>query len=1518
MEGVGRRYSTTQIYNALKSPQSTSSKRYLGLLASAPASSIDQLLCKISSRARKSGHPTLTSTNDVGGDDLERTISDEWPLHRLLICFDAVLGHQKRRSCRHDLLSLRSFKACVRLVLGVLSDAGEISGAVVNEDCVIYAVTKLNGAKCWHKLMEHMAKLTQRTTSTTKTTESGLTNSYSDSPLGNNVSEHDMSPYLLPSTSQQTMMRARCYGLRGLLVQSPFFGSDLILHDAYRRLLCNPLFLYFAQGPHTAVKQAICSSPSFETVMGKRRRVQQQQQLLDDTTQLLSICTLSSQLLDALCKVEVDQKDIFGSGHRQHTWEAFIGSSTSNSSALARIWTGAILDLLYIEDTVTSQQNDNRLDKGRLFYCLTTVLMKLPPDNEVFIHLSPSSQHHNGLIASWFTALPMLFAQFTYYLQQPHIEELGSSGGNSRGEHGGGKISMKTNLLQSVYTMDVLMRLLTRLCHVSWRCLVLILDRKRQSISKNGDLDLQQFGAKMTGCLTNFLLAFTAYPVSVETLVTMASADGYGVGVNSGMSPTLLSMDLCADVVIRGYFGLTSKIVEESYDLLGPLLETMMQYIQVVPTSWRLEIGPRIAWCVRSQMALLYGDGKLDDSPLLLKFQKLVVYLLHDDGAIDQLAESSTGLGNYIWEPTILQARDGLKVASALAVISTSVPALDPATSLSSISSENLQVLAKSKRALMALEKISRHTRACERLAETNILDLIDTTLIPCIWLESSPAVVDDLEANERNDLLRHAPMQIWSVYGLLVRLLASLAERTSLMRSKLLQERRLVDVIMGLLWCTLRCQTTLYADLQHQDRNEKVKERIVACQHVVVASLQVVSTYRYDKSATLEWVSWKQEDERGRPLTLVSALICILVPWYNNDVSGTAVDDDSVNRYQWMIFSNQMTSALHLLEQISYLDECGKQLIQDNDMALQELSRWLATLSSLVESSEERLHATGRISDDKSGVDDDVRSQDEIEVNGASGDDNWQNRLDMEMVMDMDGESGLDDTRQNQLDINNDDREHNQFNGSDNLLATILCNNAGNIGHDSCDRTADKNTDIDYAVLMSTLTDRIKTAFVAPLLRALTKVITTKTNLKVMILTDGFTRLFGPIFTMVQTLAVEQKMDNSFTWSVATELGEALWKRVDDLERLFQFFGQNDDDINHRHELTAVALAYASFWNMKHWHSILGIFGFDTGKESIVYSTGPFGILCHMLMFDGENAGRQYDHFSPGDATDILPDRTRKVGNRAKQYAAAQILTLLAYSFRTVWQQQLDEVVEYIDQQLQQSLPNHFAEMEHDSIPGGIGNQLLIRTDDVSAPLHVNPKDLRWISPAFNAMLSNHYSEASTDSIHLHDITMVSLQHFIYVSQILQNYSPGHHDTTMMEYEKILGSLESDRWGATVTLIHMADRYGSRLVQLLGERWILEQIRTRQPGYLTGCMVTYRRLKDKHGMMDGGGLTSDSWPFSRILNQCVKAILLDVIGLTESASFKDLLQIDKDSNNLDDIEALCNAFLVLYQRTSV
>lgn len=390
------------VYKALSSPHTNASKRYLESIASAPSTSIDQLLCKLSSYARK-----IAPATSIPSTTVEKAASEEWPLHRLLACFEAVLCSMKSRSSQDDLLPLRSFKVCFRLVLDTLA-----TDSKTDDNLVISDTAKAHAAKCWYKLLDHLARLTQRSSGTKVTglVKAILTDIRSRQVhlhilhWATDVTEKDMSPHLEPATDGRTLLKARSYGLRGLFTQASFFGVDLILHNAYHRLLHQNLFYYFGF--------AITGGPARTTASGKRRRLGHT--IKQASTAQFSLCLASSQLLDALCKVEEDQQYSFESSEsRHHLWNNI---SHSSSTVLARTWTGALVDLLQHTDdnATTGLGHGGMMDKGRPFYYLTTVLVKLRPDNPVYLFLAPSAGSSTLSLG-----LSTFFAQLVYFIQQP-------------------------------------------------------------------------------------------------------------------------------------------------------------------------------------------------------------------------------------------------------------------------------------------------------------------------------------------------------------------------------------------------------------------------------------------------------------------------------------------------------------------------------------------------------------------------------------------------------------------------------------------------------------------------------------------------------------------------------------------------------------------------------------------------------------------------------------------------------------------------------------------------------------------------------------------------------------------------------------------------------------------------------------------------------------------------------------------------------------------------------------------
>ncbi|CAO3637442.1 unnamed protein product [Cunninghamella echinulata] len=1394
-----------KLYTAIKSPQTSANAHYITQLNTVPVSTVDNILCKIQSQYQNIQQQRFENNVTQGS----------WPLHRLLEIFNTILLCMQHRPQQDDLLSMTEDPS--------------------------YIAKKVKASKCWCTLLEHLSAITKQDLS--KGTVKAIINDIKLKHThlhalswATSVTQKDMSPFIQHSTTDISLILARHYCLRGLNAHVSLFGKDLIEHQVYQRLLLRSLTYYFGNNYQHFSSMDPFSSLSLSSEVNQKRQ-QKQQQGDDDGRHLLSFCNTATQLLDNLIKLE---KDVGIHSNNKDSWEQYIKISSTNTLSFVKIWVGSLFLMIKNGNIIRSS---SLKEVSQIFYYLTVIVSKTSTDTGVFAYLVPnfSQQQLNNsdfsaseCLWTWHRVFPLLLSQLIYRLQ----------------------------------ITPLLVRLLISICTIFWKCQHYI-NKYTNLLLKENDVsnNKQTIPELITGYIANFLLAFTAHPIPIEMIVVMACNNNNN-DINNGCMP-LLPMTLTADVVIRGYYGLTTECIEAHYSLLTPLLETLIQYTPLIQKSWRLTISPKLAWSIKSLLSLLDADNKLDDSPLLSRIEKLIVYLLHDDNAIDQFAECTNGLDKYIWAPTIQQARNGLFMAtSTINDIQYSSSLIDNNNNHSYKNS--MQSLEKGKRALMALEKISSHSRACERLADTDILNLIDNVLL------SAHPSQQQLTVDQMALLVRS-----WTVYALFTRLLASLAGRTSLLRSKLRQENRLVPSIISLLWHTHQFECIIFLN------QSSSTDLSMACQYVVNGCLQVINAYKYDQQAIQEWMNWNNSFGEQDSVNLTTILLCIVIPWRNE-----TMENVNIGKW-WALFDNQICMASMILENMAQYTECGEQLIESNGDALRDIPQWMVSITYALNN--------GMIMDNK---------------NNSNGSDLINDQMDDKLQY----EYGTSDD-QHLFYCENNNNSNTDIPTAATATTPLFIEEDDN----NNDNDGNINTDISSTVVLKSEKNKsinkkqsvaLKEHCLLPLSRCLTKVITHRGNLKLLIMHDGFTQLFGPFLLNMKS----DVNNNNNTWSaVIQQLCKSLYLRIEDLQRLIQFYDQNDQDIKRRHELTAVAMVYATSWNQDYWQSKLSLLHYDTMKESIVYSTGPFGILCHMLTMKFDNNNNNNNNNNDDDNTTILATSennnkesiTIKPGNfQQRRYTAAQALTMLIIPYQDNWKNKLNDDISTHQTKLNQELL-----LKQDSLMLQIikkNASVLLRTDDTIDPIKAQYIDLTWLSPAFTAMLSNDYAEA--DYIHLHDISMTSLKHYIYVSQRL------HHQQLQQQQQGQLQQqlgiiLQSWKWEDIIELIQVADRYGGRAIHLLCELWILEQIKYQQKDYLSGCLKVYLNLRNKYQHYDGGGLLCTTWPYRIILCQCIKAMISNLLGLIDTNSFQQFINGDNnnDNNNIENIEDFCNAIYIFF-----
>ncbi|KAI8078233.1 uncharacterized protein B0P05DRAFT_587461 [Gilbertella persicaria] len=371
--------------------------------------------------------------------------------------------------------------------------------------------------------------------------------------------------------------------------------------------------------------------------------------------------------------------------------------------------------------------------------------------------------------------------------------------------------------------------------------------------------------------LTNFMLAYISQPILPEHVTTM------------GKPNTVLHNNLCIDVDERGY-QFHADMLQQHQSVFVLILESFIQHVQLASLSLVQLVCGRAAWCLKSLATVLSNADQLDTSPLRSRILKLIVFFLHYDDAIDTLATSTTSITPFIWGTTIEMAKQGLMTTC-----------ID--------TSESSSVIYKAKRAFVSLEKISHHHRACERLVDCDVLQLVDLDLIP------SGQVIDQYPS-------------LLSMYAVYCRFLAVLSRRTAFVRTKLRDQYHLFPI-------TLKLLHEAVALREHHRVNDVFK----AWNQLISSCLMLISAFQYDELSMQQWLCWKQES------SVLTPLLAILFPWKE------AVDWAAMHRYVASDL-DVMLKAAQLLDQLSCHSLCGRQFVNDT-AALPNLSRLMICLTT-------------------------------------------------------------------------------------------------------------------------------------------------------------------------------------------------------------------------------------------------------------------------------------------------------------------------------------------------------------------------------------------------------------------------------------------------------------------------------------------------------------------------------------------------------------------------------------------
>ncbi|KAK4510328.1 minichromosome maintenance- protein [Mucor velutinosus] len=945
--------------------------------------------------------------------------------------------------------------------------------------------------------------------------------------------------------------------------------------------------------------------------------------------------------------------------------------------------------------------------------------------------------------------------------------------------------------------------------------------------------------------LTNFFMAYVSQPILPEQASLV------------GTQSTLLHTNLCIDVEERGY-QIDGVMLNQHQDLFVLLLESFIQHVQLATPSFVKMISGRVAWCLKSILTILLNANQLETSALRSRILKLIVFFLHYDDAIHSFATSSTNIASLVWGPTIDTAKQGLLTAVSL-------------SKSQDLTAEQSVTIYKAKRAFVSLAMISKHPRACERLVDSQVLQLVDVSLIP------------------RGDIIeKTAPLL--AVYALFGQFIAALSRRTAFVRTKLRDECNLIPMIMKLLQEAVQLKE-VKRDMTCTVSKDNNQDAIFkGWNHVIASCLMVISTFQYDEPSMRMWLSWdnslelqpinddvcakrdqdmKMEDDimikqesrdagdmtklmeeytvaanTPKRLSILPILLSVLFPWRNH--TDKRVNFAEINTFlksdlQVILLASQ------LLDQLSVIPICGRQMIVDPTALHNLCSLMICLTAAYCPDQPECMYKlmTTTVGNDVNGTTALLSMQDGDMIEKLVP-------LSTEPVQDAEMTEAHHDTILDNVPLDLD--SHQEAMQRQEEAPNLCC--------------------------------------AEHLRRAAVRMLITHDNIQFTMLSDAFTSFFQPVLQH----PVRGTSHEYWRRLVCDDLFE---KKINDFLSLLRFTETADNAIK-LHEMAAIAVGYAAMGapSELEWNQSLGLVTLD---GCVVSSKQPFGIFCQMLVYELEYDDEEEELVKKEELDDTQQaDALLSMITPFRRHAAAQVLETLALEFEVIWKVETESIREHI------TLPQH---MPLDQ-PAEI---ITFVTDDATPTMPKisgNRQLLRARSPIFDALLSTDYAESKLAAIPLHDVTFHSLELFISVIHQLNDKAEmtrGHL------VDKVLAP--STSWNDIVDLLLISDRFGSTVVKSLCEHWILEQVKHISSNArsrfvcLEGMVGLYRQCCDL--MEKDGGIISDTWPFATILREVLKTTLQYMSESCQTASF---IQMIKD-RHVEELDVFCNGLAYLLQK---
>ncbi|KAI9018571.1 hypothetical protein CLU79DRAFT_760944 [Phycomyces nitens] len=349
---------------------------------------------------------------------------------------------------------------------------------------------------------------------------------------------------------------------------------------------------------------------------------------------------------------------------------------------------------------------------------------------------------------------------------------------------------------------------------------------------------------------------------------------------------------LYTDAETRAFCHVDSGLLLSYEPLFIILLDGLIQMVPHVPKHQVSRMSRSMAICIQAIWTSLLRSE--EESPQInSRLEKLTIFLLHYDDVIEQFSNASSRLQPLIWGPTLDQVKKALTAMTSQAPSEWMPSSLD-----------------KAKRALVALEKATHHTRACERLVSEDALSLVSPEWIP-----------DESRIGASTESLE--------MYGLLVRFISSLATKTAYVRIRLREEQTLMPMVFRLLLIGI------------QERNLFTTQR-KQWNRLLFWCLEVIRAFQFDPVSLQAWIGWSDQDlaKKNSPTatsnyktTLCMILKNILVPFQHFD---TDTSNDTLE-----IDEEVIIIAIFLMDQLTLLPDFGKQIFEMNGF-MESLSKLL------------------------------------------------------------------------------------------------------------------------------------------------------------------------------------------------------------------------------------------------------------------------------------------------------------------------------------------------------------------------------------------------------------------------------------------------------------------------------------------------------------------------------------------------------------------------------------------------